>query len=647
MKSATRTFLTVTEVEPRIVPDATATLLPESIGSTSTTATTLQYVDDPSHPITATTLGFADDPSHPIAATPLTAALPPNETVVTPTPDVPTAILPPADTVPSPRAFDWIDALSDDQIAYLLSLSDADLAAVLFGPTAPESPVTPVAGPSLPADTALTLHGVEVGTGTTTPAANPTVVNTDFQIDPNAPPPTATTLEFTNGQAGQGPLVTTLQNPVQAPQMTPEEALDRLQNRPQIIVDSSTPPVVQTAPAAPVANAVQVGVPTSIRPGDEWLYNTTANGLFVPFMTKTAYAEMIAAGNIANGSTSSGWTFGATFGEIGSVIGSLPNINFVPIVAGYFEAITIFVAPGIALQGPVNTAVTNVETIYTEQRTGENIAGSVVITVAYSIVSVVGLVDLYEAASGTEARSGRELTANERWSRGFLGAGTFLLTLLPFAPSSWSARPAVTGGTADVAAGRAALQAEARASLQAAQAERQAMVPERPAGTPGEGPVPRPEPVPPPVETPVPAERPVPRPEPVPPPVEAPVPVPPPVVSQTVVDAVGQARNTAGGVAGDCENAVSSLIDSLSGGTSRSLTVGEIGFHEVYIYQGQVIDAVAAQYIRNAAMLQQVEQAGLRAAMESGVFTVEEHIQFMRIVRGEQFTLADYIPRGR
>ena len=64
---------------------------------------------------------------------------------------------------------------------------------------------------------------------------------------------------------------------------------------------------------------MQVGVPTSIRPGDEWLYNTTANGLFVPFMTKTAYAEMIAAGNIANGSTSSGWTFGATFGEYVSV----------------------------------------------------------------------------------------------------------------------------------------------------------------------------------------------------------------------------------------------------------------------------------------------------------------------------------------
>ena len=79
----------------------------------------------------------------------------------------------------------------------------------------------------------------------------------------------------------------------------------------------------------------------------------------------------------------------------------------------------------------------------------------------------------------------------------------------------------------------------------------------------------------------------------------------------------------------------------------RRLPVGEAGFHVVCIYEGRVIDAVAGQYIRNAAMLQQVEQAGLKATMESGVFTVEEHIQFMRIVRGEQFTIADYIPQGR
>ncbi len=313
MKSTNRTFLTLTEIEPRIVPDATATLLPETIGSTSTTATTLQYVDDPSHPITATTLGFADDPSHPITATPLTAALPPSETVVTPTPDVSTAILPPTDTAASPTTtpevlalppefLAWIETLSDEELQSLLALSDADLAAVLFGPTAPESPVTPVAGPSLPADITVTLHGVEVGTSPPTPAANPTVVNTVFQIDPNAPPPTATTLEFTDGQAGQGPLVTLASNPVAAPPINPPQPAI---NPPQIVVGGDAPPVVQVA--APAANAVQVGVPTSIRPGDEWLYNTTANGMFVPFMTKTAYAAMIAAGNITNATPPAGF----------------------------------------------------------------------------------------------------------------------------------------------------------------------------------------------------------------------------------------------------------------------------------------------------------------------------------------------------
>jgi len=128
----------------------------------------------------------------------------------------------------------------------------------------------------------------------------------------------------------------------------------------------------------------------------------------------------------------------------------------------------------------------------------------------------------------------------ERWSRGLVGGGTFFLSLLPFAPSGRAATTTASGGAADTAAGRAALEADVRASLQLAQAERRAaalrsserpnMVPERPAVPPGEGPVPRPEPAPPPAEAPVPppAERPVPPPaeRPVPPPAEAPVPPP-------------------------------------------------------------------------------------------------------------------------
>jgi len=118
-----------------------------------------------------------------------------------------------------------------------------------------------------------------------------------------------------------------------------------------------------------------------------------------------------------------------------------------------------------------------------------------------------------------------------------LESGTFFLSLLPYAQGSRAATPAASAGTADTAAGRAALEADVRASLQATQAERRAaalrgserpnMVPERPAVPPGEGPVPRPEPAPP-AEAPVPppAEAPVPPPAeaPVPPPAEAPVP---------------------------------------------------------------------------------------------------------------------------
>ncbi len=368
----------------------------------------------------------------------------------------------------------------------VLSLSDADLAAVLFGPIAPENPATPVAGPSLLADTAPTLHGVEVGTSPATPAANPTVVNTVFQIDPNAPPPTATTLEFTNGQQ-QGPLVTTLQNPVQAPQMTPQEALDRLQNRPQIIVDSSTPPVVQTAPAAPVT---QAGVLTSTRPGNEWIYNTTANGLFVPFMTKTAYAAMIAANNIANGSTSGGWTFGATLGEYASVIGYIPGA-IVGWAAGQANTIgtnynnlhgngqnqvtSIIVGVAGWAAGPVAEVFDHVggrlETVYTQQRSDGSIVGAGFTTYRYAVATIVGVADVDEAIRGTDIQNNQPLTPMERWSRGLIGFGSLILSVVPLIPRSPTTITGTgTGIVDDAARSRAASQTRSR--LQGEQAER-------------------------------------------------------------------------------------------------------------------------------------------------------------------------------
>ena len=74
------------------------------------------------------------------------------------------------------------------------------------------------------------------------------------------------------------------------------------------------------------------------------------------------------------------------------------------------QAGSAIIAVGGYIGAPINDGFVHIgnqiHTIYTEQRTGENIAGSVVMTVAYSIVSVVGLVDLHEAVTGREARSG-------------------------------------------------------------------------------------------------------------------------------------------------------------------------------------------------------------------------------------------------
>jgi len=120
-----------------------------------------------------------------------------------------------------------------------------------------------------------------------------------------------------------------------------------------------------------------------------------------------------------------------------------------------------------------------------------------------------------------------------------------------------------------------------------------------------------------------------------------------PTVHQPVADAISKARSRAGGIAGDCEISVFTLEKDLPGGKPLRLSIGEQGFHRVYIHDTKVIDAVAGQYTRSPAVLKRVEQAGLKPALESGSFTVEEHIQFMRIVRGERFTPQDYIPKGR
>jgi len=70
----------------------------------------------------------------------------------------------------------------------------------------------------------------------------------------------------------------------------------------------------------------------------------------------------------------------------------------------------------------------------------------------------------------------------------------------------------------------------------------------------------------------------------------------------------------------------------------------------VYTVAGKVFDTTAGQYVGNgrpwtAAAL---KEAGLTEAVESGVFTVEQHIRFMSKVTPQKLTPADYIiPPGR
>ncbi len=85
---------------------------------------------------------------------------------------------------------------------------------------------------------------------------------------------------------------------------------------------------------------------------------------------------------------------------------------------------------------------------------------------------------------------------------------------------------------------------------------------------------------------------------------------------------------------GDCEHAAEVLRQILPGGTKRRFA-GERLLHEVYEHQGKVYDVTAKQYIRPDVWTQEeLAHAGLAEAIESGVFTAEQHKTFMtKIIR--------------
>jgi hypothetical protein len=99
---------------------------------------------------------------------------------------------------------------------------------------------------------------------------------------------------------------------------------------------------------------------------------------------------------------------------------------------------------------------------------------------------------------------------------------------------------------------------------------------------------------------------------------------------RTIPEVIAQVRAKHGL---NCTLSVAELETQLPGGRVRH--VGGAGMqHEVYHYQGRVIDPTARQYVQPARAgvwtEQELTQAGLRDAVDSGVFTPEQHTQFLR-----------------
>ena len=80
---------------------------------------------------------------------------------------------------------------------------------------------------------------------------------------------------------------------------------------------------------------------------------------------------------------------------------------------------------------------------------------------------------------------------------------------------------------------------------------------------------------------------------------------------------------------GDCEHTAEVLRQILPGGVKRRFA-GDRLLHEVYEHQGLVYDVTAKQYVRPGVWTpEDLAEAGLTDAVESGVFTPEQHRIFM------------------
>jgi hypothetical protein len=83
----------------------------------------------------------------------------------------------------------------------------------------------------------------------------------------------------------------------------------------------------------------------------------------------------------------------------------------------------------------------------------------------------------------------------------------------------------------------------------------------------------------------------------------------------------------------NCMRSVYDLETALPGGRARPIA-GQGLRHEVYHYQGKVIDPTARQYVKPAKAgvwtQKGLAEAGLKDAVDSGVFTPQQHQQFLR-----------------
>ena len=106
----------------------------------------------------------------------------------------------------------------------------------------------------------------------------------------------------------------------------------------------------------------------------------------------------------------------------------------------------------------------------------------------------------------------------------------------------------------------------------------------------------------------------------------------PAVVPNPIADAIEQVR-AANAPRPDCTKCAMDLEELLPGGRRQPIA-GEGLRHEVYNYGGKVLDPTASQYVipsRGGVWTAEgLSQAGLRDAVELGIFTPEQHAQFLQ-----------------